>query len=80
MNTSGADEVRPVVQEFMRGCERLFGFANQSGGLTDEECRRLMYYSDELHTYIYRFCSQSHDPSQGDEPCPLDLKQASLEQ
>src|SRR5262249_11687163 len=71
MNTSERDEVRPTVQEFMRGCERLFGFANQNGGLTDEECRRLIYYSEELHTYIYRFCSESRGPSHS-ESCPLD--------
>jgi hypothetical protein len=34
--TSG---IRQDVKDFMRECERFFGFAHQSGGLTQEECR-----------------------------------------
>jgi hypothetical protein len=52
--TSG---IRQDVKDFMRECERFFGFAHQSGGLTQEECEALSYYSAELSTHLSSFCS-----------------------
>ncbi|HEY7532417.1 MAG TPA: hypothetical protein VH681_06480 [Nitrospiraceae bacterium] len=54
-------DVRPSVQDFLKACDRLLGFANANGGLTDEECRVLFYYSNELQTKIYQFCSPADE-------------------
>lgn len=56
------NNVRSQVQDFMRSCERLFGFAHQNGGLTAEECEALSYYAKELQQQIVPFCSNAEDP------------------
>lgn len=48
--------IRQGVQDFMRECERFFGFTHQNGGLTHEECEALSYYTNELNTHLSSFC------------------------
>ena len=48
--------IRPQVEEFMRSCERLFGFTNVQGRLTTEECEVLEYYAKELQRQIAPVC------------------------
>lgn len=49
--------IRQGVKDFMRECERFFGFAHQSGGLTQEECEALSYYTNELSNHLASFCA-----------------------
>jgi hypothetical protein len=48
--------IRQGVKDFMRECERFFGFAHQNGGLTHEECEAVSYYSKELSQHVASFC------------------------
>jgi hypothetical protein len=57
------------VQEFMRVCERLIGFARQNNGsLSSEECEAILYYARDLQTEVIPYCKAHHDPS---AKCPL---------
>ena len=54
-------EVRPEVQEFMRSCERLFGFTQTNGRLSAVECDILHYYVQELQNQIGPVCPNPHE-------------------
>jgi hypothetical protein len=56
-------EVRPEVQEFMRSCERLFGFTQTNGRLSAVECDILHYYSQELQNQIGPVCPKPQENS-----------------
>jgi hypothetical protein len=57
------------VQEFMRVCERLIGFARQNNGsLSSEECESILYYAKDLEREVIPYCQKHHDTS---KPCPL---------
>lgn len=56
MEEKGGSGIRQGVKDFMRECERFFGFAHQNGGLTHEECEAVSYYSKELSHHLTSFC------------------------
>ena len=61
--------MRKEVQEFMRVCERLIGFARlNNGALSNEECEAILYYAKDLQSEVVPYCKQHHDTS---VPCPL---------
>lgn len=62
-------EVRPEVQEFMRACERLFGFTVAHGRLRAMECDVLHYYSQELQKQIGPACTQPEEDSSTPSSC-----------
>ena len=51
------EDVRPEVQEFMRSCEKLFGFTLTNGRLSVVECEFLHHYSKDLQDQIGLLCS-----------------------
>jgi len=55
-------DIRPEVQELMRVCERLIGFAHQHDSLTEDECDVILYYAKELKKEITPFCHDHCDP------------------
>lgn len=56
--------MRKEVAELMRVCEKLIGFAHQSGELTDEECAAVVFYAQELEKEVLPFCKARHQPPQ----------------
>ena len=62
-------ELRAEVQEFMRACERLFGFTIENGRLTATECDVLHYYSQELQKQIGPACSQPQEDNSTPSSC-----------
>jgi hypothetical protein len=60
----GKTGIRQGVKDFMRECERFFGFAHQNGGLTHEECEAVSYYSKELSQQVASFCQIGEQKNQ----------------
>lgn len=55
--------MRKEIEELMRVCENLIGFAHQNGGLTDEECDAVVFYAQELEKEVMPYCKAQHQPS-----------------
>ena len=52
--------MRKEIEELMRVCEKLIGFAHQNGGLTDEECDAVVFYAQELEKEVLPYCKKRH--------------------
>ena len=63
----GMPNIRQEVLGFVRECERLLGFAHENGGLNEEECQLLSYYTSDLTAHASNFCepAEPHRPTRG---------------
>jgi len=52
------NNLRSEVQDLIRACEHLIGFAHQTNGkLTRDACDLIMYYAKELEKEIAPYCT-----------------------